>query len=151
MNFQTTTNQILKHMSYIKFRSLLLNLRSPKYFIFLILPLSIIIGKFLPNQSIFLNDLGLTLIQLISFPAIPLVLSAVVISINSIFSIEGKTQKEFNFARNLIFSILCFILSFSVVGLILAIYTSPGILSPEGKLSIGRFMLDVTDVKGLSF
>lgn len=147
MNFQTTTNQILKHMSYIKFRSLLLNLRSPKYFIFLILPLSIIIGKFLPNQSIFLNDVGLTLIQLISFPAIPLVLSAVVISINSIFSIEGKTQKEFNFARNLIFSILCFILSFSVVGLILAIYTSPGILSPEGKLSIGRFMLDVTDVK----
>ena len=134
-------------ISYAKLRSTLINLRSPKYFIFLILPLSIIIGKFLPNQSTFLNDLGLTLIQLISFPAIPLVLSAVVISINSIFNLGDKSNKKFKFARNLIFTIVCFVLSFSFIGLILAIYTTPGILSPEGKLSIGRFMLDVTDIK----
>ena len=134
-------------ISYTKLSSTLINLRSPKYFIFIILPLSIIIGKFLPNQSTFLNDLGLTLIQLISFPAIPLVLSAVVISIHSIFNKGDKSNKQFKFARNLIFTIVCFVLSFSFIGLILAIYTAPGILSPEGKLSIGRFMLDVTDIK----
>ena len=78
-------------ISYTKLSSTLINLRSPKYFIFIILPLSIIIGKFLPNQSTFLNDLGLTLIQLISFPAIPLVLSAVVISIHSIYQIGAVT------------------------------------------------------------
>ena len=134
-------------MTYSKFRTILISFRSPVYFIFLVLPISIIIGRFLPNASSSLNDLGLTLIQLLSFPAIPLVLSAVVISINSIFSVEGKSKKEYKFARELIGTIVIFIFLFSFVGLLLAVYSTPGILSPEGKLSIGRFMLDVTDIK----
>ncbi len=134
-------------MSYSKIRLFLINLRSPKYFIFLILPLSIVIGKFLPNAAESLNDLGLTLIQLISFPAIPLVLSAVVISIYSIVSLEEEKGNDIKFARNLIITMILFILSFAFLGVVLSIYSKPGILSPEGKLSIGRFMLDVTDIK----
>ena len=68
-------------MNYSTLKSFLITTRKPKYFLFLILPISILIGRFLPFLSQPLNDIGLTLIQLISFPAIPLVLSAVVISI----------------------------------------------------------------------
>jgi Na+/H+-dicarboxylate symporter len=68
-------------MTYSSFRSFLISLRKPKFFLFVILPISVLIGRFLPSLSEPLNDFGLTLIQLISFPAIPLVLSAVVISI----------------------------------------------------------------------
>ena len=111
------------------------------------MPISILIGRFLPSLSEPLNDVGLTLIQLISFPAIPLVLSAVVISINSIFSSSDQSDGEtYRFARTLLFTILIFVFAFSFLAALLAIYSKPGILSPEGKLSIGRFMLDVTDI-----
>ena len=134
-------------MTYASLKSFLVTLRKPKYFLFIILPISILIGRFLPSLSEPLNDVGLTLIQLISFPAIPLVLSAVVISINSIFSSSDQSDGEtYKFARTLLFTILIFVFAFSFLAALLAIYSKPGILSPEGKLSIGRFMLDVTDI-----
>ena len=111
------------------------------------MPISIIIGRFLPSLSEPLNDVGLTLIQLISFPAIPLVLSAVVISINSIFSSSDQSRSEsYKFARTLLITIIIFVFAFSFLAVMLSLYSKPGILSPEGKLSIGRFMLDVTDI-----
>ena len=39
------------------------------------------------------------------------------------------------------------ILFASLLAILLSIYQQPGILSPDGKLSIGRFMLDVTDIR----
>ena len=134
-------------MHYSTLKSFLITTRKPKYFLFLILPISILIGRFLPFLSQPLNDIGLTLIQLISFPAIPLVLSAVVISITSIFtSKEEQGIEKNNFAKTLLFTIIIFVVSFSFLAALLSLYSKPGILSPEGKLSIGRFMLDVTDI-----
>ncbi len=134
-------------MHYSTLKSFLITTRKPKYFLFLILPISILIGRFLPFLSQPLNDIGLTLIQLISFPAIPLVLSAVVISITSIFSSkEEQDLEKNNFAKTLLFTIIIFVVSFSFLAVLLSLYSKPGILSPEGKLSIGRFMLDVTDI-----
>ncbi len=134
-------------MHYSTLKSFLITTRKPKYFLFLILPISILIGRFLPFLSQPLNDIGLTLIQLISFPAIPLVLSAVVISITSIFtSKEEQGLEKNNFAKILLFTIIIFVVSFSFLAVLLSLYSKPGILSPEGKLSIGRFMLDVTDI-----
>lgn len=134
-------------MHYSTLKSFLITTRKPKYFLFLILPISILIGRFLPFLSQPLNDIGLTLIQLISFPAIPLVLSAVVISITSIFtSKEEQGLEKNNFAKTLLFSIIIFVVAFSFLAVLLSLYSKPGILSPEGKLSIGRFMLDVTDI-----
>jgi hypothetical protein len=34
----------------------------------------------------------------------------------------------------------------SLFALLLALYQKPGVLSPEGKLSIGRYMLDIADI-----
>lgn len=134
-------------MHYSTLKSFLITTRKPKYFLFLILPISILIGRFLPFLSQPLNDIGLTLIQLISFPAIPLVLSAVVISITSIFtSKEEQGLEKNNFAKTLLLTIIIFVVSFSFLAVLLSLYSKPGILSPEGKLSIGRFMLDVTDI-----
>ena len=134
-------------MHYSTLKSFLITTRKPKYFLFLILPISILIGRFLPFLSQPLNDIGLTLIQLISFPAIPLVLSAVVISITSIFtSKEEQGLEKNNFAKTFLFTIIIFVVSFSFLAVLLSLYSKPGILSPEGKLSIGRFMLDVTDI-----
>ena len=134
-------------MHYSTLKSFLITTRKPKYFLFLILPISILIGRFLPFLSQPLNDIGLTLIQLISFPAIPLVLSAVVISITSIFtSKEEQSLEKNNFAKTFLFTIIIFVVSFSFLAVLLSLYSKPGILSPEGKLSIGRFMLDVTDI-----
>ena len=134
-------------MHYSTLKSFLITSRKPKYFLFLILPISILIGRFLPFLSQPLNDIGLTLIQLISFPAIPLVLSAVVISITSIFTSKKEEGLEKNnFAKTLLFTIIIFVVSLSFLAVLLSLYSKPGILSPEGKLSIGRFMLDVTDI-----
>tara|TARA_B100000886_G_scaffold302282_1_gene232268 strand:+ start:2365 stop:3639 length:1275 start_codon:yes stop_codon:yes gene_type:complete len=134
-------------MHYSTLKSFLITTRKPKYFLFLILPISILIGRFLPFLSQPLNDIGLTLIQLISFPAIPLVLSAVVISITSIFtSKEEQGLEKNNFAKTFLVTIIIFVVSFSFLAVLLSLYSKPGILSPEGKLSIGRFMLDVTDI-----
>ena len=134
-------------MTYGSLKSFLVTLRKPKYFLFVILPISVLIGRFLPSISEPLNDVGLTLIQLISFPAIPLVLSAVVISINSIFSNSDQSEGgNLKFARTLLITILIFVFAFSLLAVLISLYSRPGILSPEGKLSIGRFMLDVTDI-----
>tara|TARA_X000000950_G_C13890728_1_gene650751 strand:- start:66 stop:1337 length:1272 start_codon:yes stop_codon:yes gene_type:complete len=132
-------------MTYSSLKSFLIATRKPKYFLFVILPISIIIGRFLPFLSAPLNDIGLTLIQLISFPAIPLVLSAVIISITSIFS-NSEKKEEVKFAETLFVTIIIFLFAFALLAVLLSIYSKPGILSPEGKLSIGRFMLDVTDI-----
>ena len=152
MSSQITTNLFqpkinVNLMTYKSLKSFLIASRKPKYFLFVILPISILIGRFLPFLSQPLNDIGLTLIQLISFPAIPLVLSAVIISITSIFSSDkGEDGGDLKFARKLFVTIVIFLFAFSFLAVLLSIYSRPGILSPEGKLSIGRFMLDVTDI-----
>ncbi len=130
-------------MTYSSIKEILTSLRKPKLFLLVIMPISILIGRFIPSLSEPLNDLGLTLIQLISFPAIPLVLSAVVLSISEIFDSE---KNNFRFSRTLGITILIFIFGFSFLAIILSLYSKPGFLSPDGKLSIGRFMLDVTDI-----
>ena len=129
------------------FRRFLRNLRTIKSFVFYILPFSLVLGLFLPNASTTLNSLGLTLIQLISFPAIPLVLSAVIISTFSILSLSESAASEFRFTRRLFLSIVSLVLFVSCFALLLSLYQKPGILSPDARLSIGTFMLDVTDIK----
>ena len=131
--------------SFPDFRSILTTLRRPKFFLLIIFPLGLIIGTFLPEFSRSLNDLGYTLIQLISYPAIPLVLTAVIISVYSILSLD-KSNKNNSFARKLIFSLIIFTFVSSFLALALALYQRPGILSPDGKVSIGKFMLDITDI-----
>ena len=66
---------------------------------------------------------------------------------NQIISLEEEKGNDIKFARNLIITMILFVLSFAFLGVVLSIYSKPGILSPEGKLSIGRFMMDVTDIK----
>ncbi len=123
------------------------DLRTVKSFVFYILPLSLMLGLFLPDASTTFNSLGLALIQLISFPAIPLVLSAVVISTFSILSLSESVASEFRFTRRLFLSLVALVLFVSCFALLLSLYQKPGILSPDARLSIGTYMLDVTDIK----
>ena len=134
-------------LNYAGLKTFLRGLRSVKSFVFLLLPVSLIIGLFLPDASNTFNSLGLALIQLISFPAIPLVLSAVIISTYSILSASQNRTEEFKFTRRLFFSLLGVIFFVSIFALLLSLYQKPGVLSPDGRLAIGRFMLDVTDIR----
>ena len=136
-------------MSFSSFLQLLRNARNPKSFFLFILPFSVILGTVLPDSAApELNRAGLALVQLIAFPAIPLVLSAVMISISNIFSIHGGgSVDQFRFARRFAISLVLIVLSAAFLALLLSIYQSPGVLSPDGKLSIGRFMLDSTDIR----
>ena len=62
--------------------SILPALRKPRNFFLYILPFSIVLGRVVPPSfASVLNDSGLAMVQLIAFPAIPLVLTAVMISI----------------------------------------------------------------------
>ena len=123
-------------------------LRKPRNFFLYILPVSIFLGRFIPpSYSSTLNEIGVSLVQLIAFPAIPLVLSAVMISIANIFGSETRSSSDrIRFGTRFIVSLLLAILFASSLALLLSLYQSPGILSPSAKLSIGRFMLDVTDI-----
>lgn len=129
--------------------SFLPNLRKPRNFFLYILPFSIILGRFIPpSYSSTLNDVGVSLVQLIAFPAIPLVLSAVMISIANIFGAETRSNSDrIRFGTRFIVALFAAILFASSLALLLSLYQNPGILSPSAKLSIGRFMLDVTDIR----
>ena len=137
MNFQ---------LKYSTVRRTLKKLRSLRSFLLYILPVSLILGFIFPQASGSLNSFGLSLIQLISFPAIPLVLAAVVLSTHSILSISKSKKSRFNFPRRLVITIITLVIFVSLFALLLALYQKPGILTPEGKLSIGRYMLDVADI-----
>ena len=129
--------------------SILPALRKPRNFFLYILPFSIVFGRIIPTQlASSLNDVGLAMVQLIAFPAIPLVLSAVMISIANIFNEDNRTaQSRFRFSSRFVISLTLTILLASLLALLLSIYQAPGVLSPDGKLSIGRFMLDTTDIR----
>ena len=131
---------------YASVRNTLTKLRSLRSFLIYILPASLLLGLVFPKASGSLNSLGLSLVQLISFPAIPLVLAAVVLSTHSILTISKDKKSNFNFTRRLIFTMVTIVVFVSLFALLLALYQKPGILSPDGKLSIGRYMLDVTDI-----
>lgn len=129
--------------------SFLPRLRKPRNFFLYILPFSIVFGRLMPQAwSPTFNDFGLAMVQLIAFPAIPLVLSAVMISIANIFTANKCSREQrIRFASRFLISILLTILLATLLAVLLSIYQSPGVLSPSGKLSIGRFMLDVTDIR----
>jgi len=129
--------------------SILPTLRKPRNFFLYILPFSIIVGRFVPvSYAPVLNDVGIAMVELIAFPAIPLVLSAVMISIASIFSVSQRTpQERLRFSGRFFIALSLTILLAALLAVLLSIYQAPGILSPDGKLSIGRFMLDITDIK----
>lgn len=131
---------------YTNLRDSLRKLRSLRSFLIYILPISLLLGLVFPEASGSLNSLGLSLVQLISFPAIPLVLAAVILSTHSILTISKEKKSKFNFTRRLILTLATIIIFISLFALLLALYQKPGILSPDGKLSIGRYMLDVTDI-----
>lgn len=135
-------------MTFSSFVQLLRRARSPRSFFLFILPLSIVFGTILPDSAApTLNSAGLALVQLIAFPAIPLVLSAVIISISNIFSIHSdESSGQFLFAKRFSLPLVLIILFGAFLAVLLSIYQSPGVLSPDGKLSIGRIMLDSTDI-----
>ena len=141
------------HQSSLTFLDRLLSilpaLRKPRNFFLYILPFSIVFGRIIPTElASGLNDVGLAMVQLIAFPAIPLVLSAVMISIANIFNEDNRTaQSRFRFSSRFVISLTLTILLASLLALLLSIYQAPGVLSPDGKLSIGRFMLDTTDIR----
>jgi len=129
--------------------SILPLLRKPRNFFFYILPFSIILGRIIPSSTASaFNDAGVAMVQIIAFPAIPLVLSAVMISIANIFSVSERSREDrFRFSSRFVVA-LSIALSFgAVLALLLSLYQAPGVLSPDAKLSIGRFMLDVTDIR----
>ena len=135
--------------SLTKLFSILPILRRPKNFFLYILPFSIVLGRIVPpSYASALNNGGLAMVQLIAFPAIPLVLSAVMISISDIFSTHDRTRQDrLRFTSRFLVSLSLTILFASLLAILLSMYQQPGILSPEGKLSIGRFMLDETDIR----
>jgi len=129
--------------------SILPALRKPKSFFFYILPFSIILGRFIPESAASaFNEAGVTMVQIIAFPAIPLVLSAVMISISNIFSVTDRSSEDrIRFSSRFIIALSIFLVLGASLALLLSLYQSPGTLSPDAKLSIGQFMLDVTDIK----
>ena len=135
--------------SFDRLFSVLPTLRKPRNFFLYILPFSIVFGRLIPSSyASALNDAGLAMVQLIAFPAIPLVLSAVMISIANIFSASHRTpSSRIQFSSRFIVSLSVTIILAALLAILLSIYQSPGVLSPDGKLSIGRFMLDITDIR----
>ena len=135
--------------SFDRLFSVLPTLRKPRNFFLYILPFSIVFGRLIPSSyASALNDAGLAMVQLIAFPAIPLVLSAVMISIANIFSASNRTpSSRIQFSSRFIVSLSVTIILAALLAILLSIYQSPGVLSPDGKLSIGRFMLDITDIR----
>ena len=135
--------------SFDRLFSVLPTLRKPRNFFLYILPFSIVFGRLIPSSyASALNDAGLAMVQLIAFPAIPLVLSAVMISIANIFSPSNRTpSSRIQFSSRFIVSLSVTIILAALLAILLSIYQSPGVLSPDGKLSIGRFMLDITDIR----
>jgi Na+/H+-dicarboxylate symporter len=135
--------------SFDRLLSILPTLRKPRNFFLYILPFSIVFGRLIPSSyASALNDAGLAMVQLIAFPAIPLVLSAVMISIANIFSPSNRTpSSRIQFSSRFIISLSLTIVLAALLAILLSIYQSPGVLSPDGKLSIGRFMLDITDIR----
>ena len=122
-------------------------LRRPKNFFLIILPFSLLLGTLASDYSVLLNEVSEALIKLIAFPAIPLVLSAVMVSIANIFSVEERSKTDrLQFASRFGVALGCIVIFVSILALLLSIYQSPGILSPEGRLKIGRFMLDEVDI-----
>ena len=142
-----TMNPFMKfEIRYNTVRKALKKLRTLRSFLLYILPASLVLGFIFPQASESLNSFGLSLIQLISFPAIPLVLAAVVLSTHSILTISKSKKSSFNFPRRLVITIITLVIFVSMFALLLALYQKPGVLTPEGKLSIGRYMLDVADI-----
>ena len=143
----TASSQASKGFSQRLF-SILPALRKPRNFFFYILPFSIILGRFIPaSAASALNDAGVTMVQIIAFPAIPLVLSAVMISISNIFSVAHRSSEDrLRFSSRFIIALIASLIFAALLALLLALYQSPGTLSPDAKLSIGQFMLDVTDI-----
>ena len=135
--------------SFDRLFSVLPTLRKPRNFFLYILPFSIVFGRLIPSSyASALNDAGLAMVQLIAFPGIPLVLSAVMISIANIFSPSNRTpSSRIQFSSRFIVSLSVTIILAALLAILLSIYQSPGVLSPDGKLSIGRFMLDITDIR----
>jgi len=144
----TSSSQTSKSFSQRLF-SILPALRKPRNFFFYILPFSIVLGRFVPDSAASaLNEAGVTMVQIIAFPAIPLVLSAVMISISNIFSVADRSSEErIRFSSRFIISLSLSLVFGALLALLLALYQSPGTLSPDAKLSIGQFMLDVTDIR----
>ena len=142
-------SESLSSTFFVRAFSILPTLRKPRNFFLYILPFSIVFGRIIPTSyASTLNDVGLAMVQLIAFPAIPLVLSAVMISIANIFGSNTRSQlSRIRFSGRFLISISLTIVLAALLAILLSIYQSPGILSPEGKLSIGRFMLDVTDIR----
>ena len=135
--------------TYNQLFSILPTLRKPRNFFLYILPFSIILGRVIPSSfAASLNEAGLAMVQLIAFPAIPLVLSAVMISIASIFSVSDRSPEDrIRFSGRFIAALVSTIVLAALLALLLSVYQVPGMLSPQGKLSIGRFMLDITDIR----
>ena len=144
----TSSSQASKSFSQRLF-SILPALRKPRNFFFYILPFSIVLGRFVPDSAASaLNEAGVTMVQIIAFPAIPLVLSAVMISISNIFSVADRSSEErIRFSSRFIISLSLSLVFGALLALLLSLYQSPGTLSPDAKLSIGQFMLDVTDIR----
>jgi Na+/H+-dicarboxylate symporter len=144
----TSSSQASKSFSQRLF-SILPALRKPRNFFFYILPFSIVLGRFVPDSAASaLNEAGVTMVQIIAFPAIPLVLSAVMISISNIFSVaERSSEERIRFSSRFIIALSLSLVFGAFLALLLSLYQSPGTLSPDAKLSIGQFMLDVTDIR----
>ena len=144
----TSSAQASKSFSQRLF-SILPALRKPRNFFFYILPFSIVLGRFVPDSAASaLNEAGVTMVQIIAFPAIPLVLSAVMISISNIFSVaERSSEERIRFSSRFIIALSLSLVFGAFLALLLSLYQSPGTLSPDAKLSIGQFMLDVTDIR----
>ena len=95
---ENTKKPLLKfEIKYNTLRKALKRLRSLRSFLIYILPASLILGFIFPQASGSLNSFGQSLIQLISFPAIPLVLAAVVLSTHSILSISKSKNQNLIF------------------------------------------------------
>ena len=126
----------------------LASLRSPRRFFFYVLPFAVILGRVAPPSiADTFNDIGMSLVKLIAFPAMPLVLSAVMISMANIFGLNQSSSKQRRrFSSRFFFSVILSILIASFLAYILSVYQGAGELSPNGKLAIGRFMLDRADI-----
>ena len=111
-------------MQYVSVRNNLKKLRTLKSFLFYLLPISLLMGLVFPKAAGSLNSLGLSLIQLISFPAIPLVLAAVVLSTHSILTISKNKKSKFSFTKRLVVTLIGIVIFVSLFALCL-LYTSP--------------------------
>jgi len=117
--------------------NLISKLSNPVVFLIIIIPFSVILGYLFPDSSESFQKFGKAGVGLIALPAIPIVLSSVVLATERI---ARNSKSNSKFTKLLGLGIFLSQLSAILIGLFVSGILKPGILSEQAESTIGQFI-----------